>query len=280
MNKICLFLILMGCGFLRAADFVELRDGRRLEGRILHESPEEIHIQVAANPEGTIRQVFMIHAREIRTWNAERPVPSGDEEGETPADGSRLTGAARAERLIREAESMVAAKRYDASIALFQEAADVAGSEFPGQTPQQRVEGLETRVHAFRLLAAALDGKLNHLRTLERGSEADLRAERLRLEREWNMLQDDIRRDRDRRRADRRTELGARHLPSELEKRENELREEISLLNQREAQSSEFQQRLQEERVKTEAMIRLTREQVTQATAVAREARRELSRRR
>lgn len=278
MKKLCLFLI--GCGVLHAADYVELRDGRRLEGRILRESPEEIHIQVAANPEGTIRQVFMISAREIRTWNAERPVGSGDESQEEPEGGASLTGLVRAERLIREAESMISAKRYDAGIDLFQEAADVAAEPFTGQTPVQRVEGLESRAHALRLLAAALDGKLNHLRTLERGSESDIRAERQRLEREWSMLQDDIRRDRDRRRTDRRTELGSRHLPSELEDREKELREEITLLNQREVQSGEFQRNLQEERVKTEAMIRLTREQVTQATAVAREARRELSRRR
>ncbi|MCC5849487.1 MAG: hypothetical protein JJU29_15500 [Verrucomicrobia bacterium] len=282
MRLLCFTLICwLGAVCSVGADYVELRDGRRLEGTILQETPEEIHIQVASNPDGTIRQIFVVHAREIRTWNVERD-PDADADGDGPrgAEASeRLSGTDYVQRILREAERHVADKQYDLAIEGFQDAVDTAGQEMPGQTPEQRVESLELRAHALRLLSAALEGKLNHLNTLARGTEDELRTERRRLEREWTELQENLRREEQARQRTGRIEIGQRHRPSEYEDVEKDLRQQIARLNQREANSAEFYRSLEEERVKTEALNRITRERITQATAEAREARRQLRRR-
>ena len=271
-------LILTGLMMPLFADYVELRDGRRLEGRILLESPEEIHIQVAANESGTIRQVFMIHAREVRTWSSSGGTGPDDDPDE-PAE--RLSGTEYVERLLRDAESFVSRKEYDSAIETFQAAADAAGQEMPGSTELQRVEALELRAHSLRLLGAALDAKITHLNSLARGGEDEIRTERQRLEREWSRLQEDKRRAAsERAERGRRIEIGSRHQPNDHEERERNLRTQISRLNEREAHTVEFTRALNEEIVKTEAMIRINRERVSQATTVAREARRQLNRRR
>lgn len=273
-----LYLILIGLMMpLFAADYVELRDGRRLEGRIVLESPEEIHIQVAANEAGTIRQVFIIHAREVRTWSSSGVSPG--EDPETPEE--RLSGIEYVERLLRDAESFVARKEYDSAIETYQAAEEAAGQEIPGHTEEQRVASLEMRAHALRLLGAALDAKINHLNSLARGGDAEIRAERQRLEREWSRLQEDKRQAAsDRAERGRRIEIGSRHQPNDHEERERNLRTQIQRLNEREAHTVEFSRALNEEIVKTDAMIRINRERISQATSVAREARRQLSRRR
>ncbi len=276
--RLIYFTLICWLGTL-GADYIELRDGRRLEGTILQETPEEIHIEVARNPEGTIRQIFVVHAREIRTWNVERSADADTDGPRGAEESERLSGTEYVQRILRAAERHVSDKQYDLAIEGFQEAAEVAGQEMPGQTPEQRVESLELSAHALRLLSAALEGKLNHLNTLARGTEDELRSERRRLEREWAELQENLRREEEARQRTGRIEIGQRHRPSEYEEVEKDLRQQIVRLNQREANSVEFYRNIEEERVKTEALNRITRERITRATAEAREARRMLRRR-
>jgi hypothetical protein len=283
--RVC-FLVL-GLLSLRVpgSDYVQLRDGRRIEGNIVEERPDAIHIETQRNEAGTIRQVLMISATEISTWSSSGPRAGAGADEDAGQDGPAETftaqsGTAYVERLLREAEAMVLQKDFDMALDRFQRAADSAGEGLDLLSPEQRADSLELRAHALRLLGAALDGKMDHLDMLAGGREERLRAEQRRLRREWDQLQAEIQRERQRRDTERRVELGGRHTMAQLEEREKELREQIDLLNTRETQASDFQRRIEEERVKTEAHRRLNRERVQQATRAAADARRQAQRRR
>ncbi len=275
--RVC-FLVL-GLLSLRVpgSDYVQLRDGRRIEGNIVEERPDAIHIETQRNEAGTIRQVLMISATEISTWSSSGPRAGADEDAGQDGPAETFTaqsGTAYVERLLREAEAMVLQKDFDMALDRFQRAADSAGEGLDLLSPEQRADSLELRAHALRLLGAALDGKMDHLDMLAGGREERLRAEQRRLRREWDQLQAEIQRERQRR------ELGSRAAVAGLEEREKELRQQIDLLNTRETQASDFQRRIEEERVKTEAHRRLNRERVQQATRAAADARRQAQRRR
>jgi hypothetical protein len=270
-SGICLALVFLSC--LRA-DFVQLRDGRRIEGRIVEERPDAIHIETQRNEAGTIRQILIISATEISTWSSSAPRNDSAE----AEDGGRETiraqsGSAHVERMLREAETMVLQKDYDLAIQHFQRAADTAGEGLENLTPHQRADMLELRAHALRLLGAALDGKMDHLTMLGSGREELLRAEQRRLRREWDQLQADRQRD-----GERRVDIRQAHRRAEQESREKELREQIDLLNSRETRLSDFNRRIEEERVQTEAHRRLNRERIQQANRAATEARRQAQR--
>ena len=260
------------------ADFVQLRDGRRIEGRIVEERPDAIHIETQRNEAGTIRQILIISATEISTWSASSPRerladPSAGEEA--PATFQAQSGTAYVERLLREAESLVLQKDYDLALERFQSAADSAGEGLEALTPDQRADSLALRAHALRLLGAALDGKMDHLNMLAGGRDELLRAEQRRLRREWDQLQAERLRD-----GERRADLGQAQRRADQDAREKELRDQIELLSTRETQSAEFQRRIEEERVRTEAHRRLNQERIQQATRAATEARRQAQRRR
>lgn len=259
-------------------DFIELRDGRRLEGVILEEKPDALTIEVGRNPEGTIRQLLIIHASEIRSWAADPARRAALEEGGDAPPPARLSGKEFVDQLLREGEDLVGRQEFDSAISRFQEAADLAVQESPDQTPVERVEALELRAHALKLLVAALDGKLRHLNMLARGGESDIRAERQRLEREWATLEADKRREQERRDANRRIELGQRATREDFSVRETELRRQIALLNERETHQTEFTRQLESERSRTESQRDIARERVRQAETQAREARRQLQR--
>jgi len=269
--------LILCCLSFGKADYIELRDGRRLEGIILEEKPEALTIEVGRNPEGTIRQVLIVHASEIRSWAADEARRTLEEDG---APVERMNAKEYVERRLREAEQLVGRKEYDAAINRFQDAADLVVQEVPDQTPAQRVEALELRVHALRLLGAALDGKLRHLDLLARGGEQELRVERDRLEREWKELEADKRLDQQQREASRRIEIGHRATRESFAERETNLRSQIARLNQRETQSVEFYRQIESEKVRTESLRNLNRERISQADTQAREARRLLLRRR
>ncbi len=271
-----LTLILAGLSLLNA-DYIDLRDGRRLEGLILEEKPEALTIEVGRNPEGTIRQVLIVHASEIRSWAADEARRTLEEDG---APVERMDPKEYVERLLRDAEQLVGRKEYDVAVVRFQEAADLAVKEVPGQTPEQRVEALELRAHALRLLGAALDGKLRHLDTLARGGEEDLRAERRRLEREWQELEADKERAERERAGTQVVELGRRFTRDNFKDRETDLRNQIARLNKTEGQSTEFRRQIEAEKVRAESQRNLNRERISQAETQAREARRLLLRRR
>lgn len=269
------FFLLVLSGLSPADDVVQLRDGRRIEGRILEERPDAIHIETQRNETGTIRQVLIISATEISTWSstAPRTVAGEDTAGETPSTGESFrprAGTAHVEQLLRGAEAMVLQKEYNAAIQRFQQAADRAGEGLEHLDPHQRAEALELRANALRLLGAALDGKLDHLAMLASGRDELFLAEQRRLRREWDQLQAD----RQREGTERRSDLGQAQRRAEQEARERELRQQIDLLNSRESQRTEFLRHIEEERISTETHRRLNRERVQQATRAATEARR------
>lgn len=277
MSRIGLVMFLSLSGVL-CADYVQLRDGRRIEGRIVEERADAIHIETQRNEAGTIRQILVIDATEISAWNSDAPVASGEEAG--GAGFEVKAGGAYVERLLREAEAKVLAKEFDGAIGLFQQAADAAGEGVEAMNLPERAEALELRAHALRLLGAALEGKLDHLEMLGSGQEEQFRAEQRRLRREWDVLQGEILEERQRRDEERRVELGSRRVATELEEREVVLREQIERMNAREVRMAELLRELEAERVKTEAHVRLNAERTEQATRAAAEARREAGRRR
>lgn len=271
------FFLLPGRG--NALDFVQLRDGRRIEGVILEERPDAILLQTQRNEAGTIRQVLIISASEISTWSGPSAAETAEENGSSAETFfTAQSGTAYVEGVLREAEAFVLQKEFDAALERFQRAADSAGEGLEHLNPHQRAEALDLRAHALRLLGAALDGKMDHLDMLAGGREELLRAEQRRLRREWDQLQSEILRERQRRDSERRVELGRRHTLAQLEARESDLRAQIDLLNIRETQSADFQQRIEEERVKTEAHRRLNRERIQQASRAAADARRQAQR--
>lgn len=276
MRKLIIFFLSVGVLSIYA-DYVQLRDGRRIEGRIVEERPDAIHIETQRNEAGTIRQIVIIAASEISTWSSDTPrAPLAGEEAAEPAERFQAqSGTAYIERMLREAELMVLQKEFDPALERFQGAANAAGEGLDALTPEQRADSLELRANALRLLGAALDGKLDHLAMLATGREEQVRAEQRRLRREWDQLQAEMLQE-----TQRRVELGGRHRTNLLEDREKDLREQIDFLNTRETQVADFQRRVEEERVLTETHRRLNRERIQQATRAATDARRHAQRRR
>ena len=276
MRNLILFCLIVSFHSLYA-DYVQLRDGRRIEGRIVEERPDAIHIETQRNESGTIRQILIISASEISTWSSDRPaVTMTDEGADEPAERFQAqSGTAYIERMLREAEAMVLQKEFDPALERFQRAADAAGEGLDALTPEQRADSLEMRANALRLLGAALDGKMDHLTMLASGRDELVRAEQRRLRRDWDQLQSELVQERQRR-----DELGGRHRTAVLEEREKDLREQINLLNTRETQVADYQRQIEEERVRTETHRRLNRERIQQATRAAADARRQAQRRR
>ncbi len=273
MRMIILTILFSAIALHLSADIVELRDGSRLEGRILAEKEDGLELEIGRNEAGTIRRVLLIHRSEIRSYAADQQGRLSGQEGEPV---TRLSGREYVQRLLREAESKVAAKDFEAAILQFQQAADIAGQTEPDATPEDRVEALEQRAHALRLLQAALEGRLKFLEGRAAGGQDSLDDQRKALERQWADLRDEkeeLRREQ----PERRTELG-RHNPkaSDLAEREQNLRLQIAALNQRQFEASELTRRVEEEKNRTEAQIQLVEERVKMAENEARNARRDL----
>jgi hypothetical protein len=266
--------VCLACPILRA-DVVELKDGTRIEGLILSETASSLEIQIGANPAGTIRRVLQIDASEIRSYVA-------DAEGRVrndPRDVLRLEGNAYLERLIRDAEIKVSEKDFPAAIRQFQEVAELAGRDDGPADTEDKVHALELRAHACRLLLATYEGKVEMLETRIKGDGVQVKAEKKELEKKWEELQDEIAADKKEREGARRAELGARHFVTDLQKREDELRARISAVVRREQEIAEQNKAFDEERIKTEAEIRLTEERVKQAESSAKNARAALKKR-
>ncbi len=268
---LCLALL----GLLRA-DVVELKDGTRIEGIILSETQNSLEIQIGSNPAGTIRRVLVIDASEIKSWLADAGGRVSKESGEV----LRLEGNAYVERLIREAEIKVGEKDFDAAIRQFQEAAEIAARDIDVADTEDKVNALELRVHAYRLLVATLEGKTDMLDARIKEGNAGYRDERRALEKEWTDLQAEIAENKKRLEEARKAELGTRHLPTDLQGREDNLRRRIRDLHVREQNLAEQTRVFEAERIKTTAEKRLAEERVAQAQAVARKARSDLRKRR
>lgn len=258
------------------ADVVELRDGTRIDGVILSENETSLEIQIGANPAGTIRRVLIIDASEIKTWAADAERRVRRPEGEV----LRLEGNAYVERLIRDAQAKVGDKDYDAAITQFREAAETASLDTGEADTEDKVASLELSAHAYTLMETTLEAKLEMLESKSAGLKDGVKEERKRLEKAWDELQEEVEKDKKEREGPRRAELGARHIATDLQKREEELRLEIDQLRLREGRVESYLTQIEEERIATDAQRRLAAEQVEKAEDQAKLARRNLRKRR
>lgn len=271
---------LLICGLLAVgttrADRVELKDGTRVEGRILAENPDSIEIQVGTNEAGTIRRILVIHASEISTWVS-------DKEGEIrkPDPGekiNRLAGTEHVERLLRQAEALIQKREHDEGIARFEEAAEAAVRNVDTLEPGDRLTALRMRAHALRLMLGALGGKEELLKARSKGILEELEARRKKLERDGEDLRDE-KRAFENSEAARRGELGSTRKRRELDAREQELREKIEDLKREEATIGTRARMLEEEAVRTAGKITLVEERVDQAEDSVKQAERDARRR-
>jgi hypothetical protein len=275
-SRVPLLALGLALAAVSRADVVELKDGTRIEGIILNETQKSLEIQIGANPAGTIRRVLVIDASEIKSWLA-------DAEGRVSKDAGevlRLEGNAYVDRLIREAELKVGEKDFTAAIRQFQEAAEIAGRDVGVADTEDKVRALELRAHAYRLLAATLDGKIEMLESRIDAGADGYRDERRALEKEWEDLQGEIEDSKKRLEGPRKAELGSRHFPTDLQKREDDLRLRIHDLKVREQNLAQQTSLYEVERIKTEAEKRLAEERVDEAESVAKKARAALGKRR
>lgn len=258
------------------ADYIQLKDGSRIEGRILAENEDGLEIQVGANEAGTIRRVLIIHSSEISTWasDAEGPVPR--EDGKTV---TRLAGSDYVKRLLDDAERKVNARNFDEGVAGFEEAAEIATRHLDDLESEEQVEALKLRAHALRLARASLEGKLETLESHAEGLEDTMEARRDKWEEDWNQFEAD-KKQAEREDRHRKVELGSRRSGNEFEQREEALRRRKDRLDRQEESLADRLRELKVLYVQTEAKIELVDERIDRAEDEVKDVERAWRRRR
>lgn len=261
--------------FVLRADYVELKNGTRIEGRILAENEDSLEIEVGANEAGTIRRVLIIHSSEIGTWaaDAEARVARNPEKSVT-----RLAGTDYVKRLLAEAERKINDRKFDEGIEEFQQAAEIATRNLDQLPSEEKVEALKIRAHALRLAQAALEGKLELIETQTEGVEEDLEDRMDKWKDDWDQLRDD-KEDAQKDDRRRRVELGSRRETNDFVEREEELTLRKARLDREVATLGPRLQEYEVMRVQTEAQIEMVKERVDQAEEEADDAEKAHSRR-
>jgi cell division protein FtsL len=269
---------LVACLGLLQADYIELRDGRRIDGRILAENPDGLEIEIGANEAGTIRRVLIIHASEIATWAAdERERVAGSRERTV----NRLAGTDYVKRLMDDAESKIREQRFDEGILGFQEAAEIATRNLDELEGREKVAALKIRTYALRMSLAAMEGKLEMIKTRMKTSEDRLDERIDQWEDAWKELQKEIR---DAERSNERpeqVELGARfsRAPNDFEEREQRLNQRKAILDQEKSLQGVQKEKFEMMSVQTKAQVELVKERIDQAEDEVKDAERALRRR-
>ncbi len=258
------------------ADYVELKSGTRIEGRILAENADGLEIEVGANEAGTIRRVLIIHSSEISTWAADsrKRVPEKDRQ-----TVNRLAGSDYVKRLLAEAERKVDDRKFDMGILEFQQAAEIATQNLDELQGEEKLAALNLRAHALRLAVAALEGKVELIENETDGVKEELEERKDKWERDWDQLQDEIK-EYQRRGGTKRVELGSRRSTNDFVQREEELRIEKGSIDHAIRTVGVRVEELERMKVEAEAKIKLLEERVDQAEDEAKEAEREARRRR
>jgi hypothetical protein len=258
-----------------SADVIALKNGTRIDGKILAENEDSLEIEIGKNETGTIRRVLIIHSSEIASWAA-------DQEGrmlkESGGEVHRLGGTAYIERLLQEAEGEIGEGQYDRGIQQFGEAADLAVSQLDGLAPADKAEALKIRAHALRLQLAALEGKSEWIDKKNDGVVEEMDSARKKLEKEIEELKD-AKADFQNEREKENIQLGQRHKQNDLVKREEELLQKQYLFKERQAAVEKGMAEFEKEQVKTKTQIKLVQERVDQAEDDAKAAERELRKR-
>ncbi|MDF3127891.1 hypothetical protein P0Y35_01650 [Kiritimatiellaeota bacterium B1221] len=257
------------------ADFVELKNGERIEGVILSENDDSIEIEVGKNDNGTIRRVLIIHSSEISSWVADQDGRISREQG---AEVNRLGGTEYIESLLQKAEAQIEKGNYNEGIRQFGDAADLAVQNLDGLADHDRTEALKVRAHALRLQLAALEGKAESIEKKSDGIEEEME--------DWKeQLEDDIEKyekdkeDYDDEKTNRHVELGKRHQQSDLVMREEELVKRKMAYNEKRIQVDAYLERSEKDLIKTKTQIKLVEERVDQAEDDVKASARKKSRR-
>lgn len=174
----CLLVVLMATAFLSVAraDYVELKDGRRVQGVILRETNSHIEIRISQNEAGTIRQILSIDLSEIKSWAAD--------EGKRVASGAldekelnRLQGEEYLNALIRSAETAVSERDFDTARKRLHEVVELTVTDIESVKSDEDLRAFDTRAHAYKLLVATLEGKENLLEVYIKEGEERIKSE-------------------------------------------------------------------------------------------------------
>ncbi|MDA3874391.1 MAG: hypothetical protein PF795_10595 [Kiritimatiellae bacterium] len=257
------------------ADKVELRDGTVIEGSILAENPDSIEIEVGSNEQGTIHRILRIHASEISSWSSDSPRTAGadDSEGMIP-----VSGVEHVERMLRDAEALMQARRLDEGIAAFGQAADASVGNLDALEPDEKAKALKMRAHALRLQLAAMEGKVAVLENQTEGVQDELKKRAEALKREDARLASDFANFNQGSQSGG-VDLRSRQAHNELVSRQEALERRRHLLTREQDSIGTRVREIEAERVRTLTQMDLVEERVDRAEDDARTAERRIRRR-
>lgn len=277
MNSNWIWVAAIAFGTVVQADYIQLKNGTRVDGRILAENEDGLEIEVGANEAGTIRRVLIIHSSEIATWAADQEGRIAKAERKTV---NRLAGKDYVKRLLAEAERKIDLRQFDQGIEEFQQAAEISTQNLDQLEGIEKVDALNLRAHALRLALAALEGKVELIDNQTEGVKDELEDRKDKWEKDWKQLQDEIRDYYQRREGTRRVELGSKRGKNDFVEREKDLRLEKGSIDHAIRTVGVQVEELERMKVEVEAKIKLVEERIDQAEDEAKDAQREARSRR
>lgn len=260
---------------LLQADVIELKDGTRIDGRILAENEDSLEIEVRKNETGTIRYVMIIHSSEVSSWVADQEGRISREKG---VEVNRLAGTDYVKQLINEANQEIDRGNYDKGIEEFGIAADLATQKLDRLDGQEKVDALKVRAYALKLQLAALEGKEESIEKKTDGVQEEMEEREKELKKDF----EDFEQDKEDYQEDfkkNKVQLGERHVKSDLVKREEELEQRRIQFIQTAARVERALAEYAEELIQTRTRIKLAEERVEQAEDDAKDAEKSLRRR-
>lgn len=274
LNTIRLLCLICLHSFL-FADVIDLKDGTRIEGRILSENEDSLEIEIGQNETGTIRRVLIIHSSEVSSWVADGEGRVLKQKNE---DVDRLDGKKYIEKLIKDASEEIDQGNFEAGVNQFEKAADLAVVDLDKKELSQKVESLSMRELALRLQLSAMEGALDALVFRTDGLQEALEDKQKALEKDISEYRRD-KRNQEREIEEESAQLGSRFMKSDLQIRESRLLKRKAELD-KEATSVESRLKQTEvEKMKIETKIKLAEHQLERTEDDLKAAERSLRRR-
>ena len=274
LNTIRLLCLICLHSFL-FADVIDLKDGTRIEGRILSENEDSLEIEIGQNETGTIRRVLIIHSSEVSSWVADGEGRVLKQKNE---DVDRLDGKKYIEKLIKDASEEIDQGNFEAGVNQFENAADLAVVDLDKKELSQKVESLSMRELALRLQLSAMEGALDALVFRTDGLQEALEDKQKALEKDISEYRRD-KRNQEREIEEESAQLGSRFMKSDLQIRESRLLKRKAELD-KEATSVESRLKQTEvEKMKIETKIKLAEHQLERTEDDLKAAERSLRRR-
>ena len=274
LNTIRLLCLICLHSFL-FADVIDLKDGTRIEGRILSENEDSLEIEIGQNETGTIRRVLIIHSSEVSSWVADGEGRVLKQKNE---DVDRLDGKKYIEKLIKDASEEIDQGNFEAGVNQFEKAADLAVVDLDKKELSQKVESLSMRELALRLQLSAMEGAMDALVFRTDGLQEALEDKQKALEKDISEYRRD-KRNQEREIEEESAQLGSRFMKSDLQIRESRLLKRKAELD-KEATSVESRLKQTEvEKMKIETKIKLAEHQLERTEDDLKAAERSLRRR-